>query len=317
MHRLSFCVSSKLYTSLKKGGADRMETRETERIRFDARRRRRKAARCRRAAALLLVALIIAVTAFTIRVLTPPKRESGKERGQEKPQAAGGESVAGTKGDGDAGETGGAGTAPEGDEYAEMLALVAEKNPEAMEFVENYEGSKEPDTELELTVTGGGEIPCLTQWDSRWGYMVYGAGLMGWTGCGPTALSMVAIGLTGDGTLTPAYVADFAVREGYCEEGNGTAWTLFSDGAEELGLTARELPLWEPTVDAELDAGRPIICIMGPGHFTDEGHYIVLTGHTDDDYSVLDPFRPSNCHEWAWEDFAGEIRNLWSYKANR
>ena len=204
----------------------------------------------------------------------------------------------------------------ENDDYAiqETLKEVSEKNPEAAEYVANFNGIKDYDLDLDLSseVTVG-TIPYYTQWDSRWGYCQYGEGLIGYTGCGPTALSMVAMGLTGDGTLTPAYIADFATREGYCVPGNGTAWLLFSEGAEKLGLTARELPLSETTMRDELEDGHPIICVMGPGHFTETGHYIVIVSCDDEGFQVYDPNRPSNCKTWSYDEIYGEIRNLWSY----
>lgn len=203
-----------------------------------------------------------------------------------------------------------------GDEdIREAFIEISEKNPEAKEYLDGYKGITDYDLTLDLTgELTQGQIPYFTQWDARWGYCRYGSGLIGWTGCGPTALSMVAMGLTGDGTLTPAYLADFAVNEGYCVAGNGTAWLLFSEGAEKLGLKAKELILWEATMRAELEAGRPIICIMGPGHFTETGHYIVLTGAVREGFTVLDPYRPSNCKVWAYDDIKDEIRNLWSYE---
>lgn len=196
----------------------------------------------------------------------------------------------------------------------EAFAQMSEKNPEAEAFLEGYDGIEEFDLTLDLTdLLEPGVVPYLLQWDDRWGYCQYGAGLMGWTGCGPTALSMVAMALTGDGTLTPARIASFAIDEGYCVPGHGTAWALFSEGAEKLGLQARELPLWEASIRSELQAGRPVICVMGPGHFTDSGHYIVLTGCDEQGFSVLDPFRPSNCKVWRYEDIQDQINNLWSY----
>lgn len=200
------------------------------------------------------------------------------------------------------------------DDLREAFRVMGEKNPEAQEYLDGFSGITPYDLTLDLTgELTAGQIPYLTQWDSRWGYCRYGDGLLGWTGCGPTALSMVAMGLTGDGTLTPAYIASFAIDEGYCVPGNGTAWALFSKGAEKLGLRPKELPLWEATMRAELQAGRPIICIMGPGRFTDTGHYIVLTACTDAGFTVLDPYRPSNCKTWTYEEIEGEIKNLWSY----
>ncbi len=197
----------------------------------------------------------------------------------------------------------------------EAFIEMSEKNPEARDYIDGFEEVTDYDLTLDLSgEIEAGEIPYFTQWDPRWGYCRYGSGLVGWTGCGPTALSMVAMGLTGDGTLTPAYIADFAIDEGYCVAGSGTAWLLFSEGAEKLGLQARELILWEATMRKELEAGNPIICIMGPGHFTETGHYIVLTGCTDEGFTVLDPYRPSNCKVWGYAELEGEIRNLWAYE---
>lgn len=204
------------------------------------------------------------------------------------------------------------------DKYTPALLELAEKNPEAAGYVAAYAGATPANLKMDLSEElSPGQFPYFTQWDSRWGYNIYGSGLIGWTGCGPTVLSMVAVGLTGDGTMTPAFVADMAVRDGYCVEGNGTAWTLFSQGSKKLGLTPKELPLWEPTVRAELEAGRPVVCIMGPGHFTENGHYILLTKADAEGYHVLDPFRPSNCHAWSWDDFSGEIKNLWSFTVSK
>ncbi len=191
---------------------------------------------------------------------------------------------------------------------------ILEKNPEATDYVENYSGVTDYDLTIDLTgELTPGEIPYLTQWDSRWGYCRYSGGLVGYTGCGPTCLSMVLMGLTGDGTKTPAYVADFATRYGYSVEGNGTSWTLFSDGAKQLGLTVKEIPLWEDDMRYELNSGRPIICIMGKGHFTETGHFIVLYGCDDQGFEVYDPYRPSNCKVWSYDEIEGEIRNIWSY----
>lgn len=195
------------------------------------------------------------------------------------------------------------------------LAELAEKNKEAADFVSGFRGVTSPPESVDLTNDPRKDgFPILMQWDGRWGYCRYGTGLIGYTGCGPTCLSIVLIGLTGDESFDPASVAGFATDNGHCVPGNGTAWSLFSEGAEDLGLTAKELPLHEGTMKEELDAGRPIIMIMGPGHFTETGHFIVVTGYTEDGFTVIDPNRRSNCEKfWEYEDIKDEVRNLWSY----
>ena len=88
----------------------------------------------------------------------------------------------------------------------QLLELVA-RNPETAQFVLDYpEVKDDPPGETVGQVTKG-TFPLLMQWDSRWGYQTYGDGLMALNGCGPTALSMVICGLTGDDTVTPWTVA--------------------------------------------------------------------------------------------------------------
>ncbi|MFR0735127.1 MAG: hypothetical protein ACLSHU_14020 [Oscillospiraceae bacterium] len=63
--------------------------------------------------------------------------------------------------------------------------------------------------------------------------------LLGLSGCGPTALSMVVIGMTGDISWNPAAVAQYAAEAGYVTENDGTAWALMSEGCSHFGLLAQ------------------------------------------------------------------------------
>ena len=81
-----------------------------------------------------------------------------------------------------------------------------------------------------------GVIPHLLQWDERWGYQIYGDNLIAVNGCGPTVISMVAAGLTGDNTVTPYKVAKFAEQNGYYEGDAGTSWALMTEGAAQFGI---------------------------------------------------------------------------------
>ena len=83
--------------------------------------------------------------------------------------------------------------------------------------------------------------------------------------------------LTGDAKFAPDKMVSFAQENGYYSPGNGSKWTLISEGAEQLGLSARELPLVKKKMVDALKAGNPIILALGPGDFTASGHYIVLT----------------------------------------
>lgn len=201
-------------------------------------------------------------------------------------------------------------------EYPEGLKRLLESNPEARSFVMDYPSKKDSHPVIDLSgeVTKG-TIPLFLQWDERWGYETYGDGLLALTGCGPTCLSMVRCGLSGDTDWNPYQVAQLAQRQGYYEPGAGSSWTLMSEGAESLGLMASEVVFDEEHIRAALTEGCPIICSMGPGDFTTAGHFIVLTG-TDDDgkIKVCDPnSRKRSEKTWDLSDLMAQMKNLWAY----
>lgn len=200
-------------------------------------------------------------------------------------------------------------------DYPKELLDLWKANPETEEFVLNYPLLKNKDTVVDLAeCRDSRHVPLLMQWDTRWGYRKYGDTVMGISGCGPTCLSMVAIYLLNDTAKDPAWMANFSVKNGYCVPGNGTAWTLMSEGAGKLGLTATELPLDKNRMVRELDAGNPIICIMGPGDFTTTGHFIVLTGTKDGKFTVNDPNSAQRSKKlWSYEQISGQIRNIWAF----
>ena len=194
------------------------------------------------------------------------------------------------------------------------LIDLLEKNPDTKDFVLNYPLKKDLSPEINLRECINTEaVPLLLQWDERWGYTKYGNDMMGLTGCGPTCLSMVCLYLLDDPRYTPRYVADFAVENGYCVPGNGTAWTLISKGGITLGLDVTELPLDKNRIIRNLQVGNPIICIMGPGDFTTTGHFIVMTDYIDGKIKINDPNSPTRSEMlWDYEAIKGQIRNLWA-----
>ena len=179
----------------------------------------------------------------------------------------------------------------------------------------SYPLLRNTETEYDLSeYTALSSVPHLLQWDKRWGYEDYAGSLMALSGCGPVCLSMVAVYLTGDTALTPSYIAQFAEKEGYAARGNGTKWTLMSEGAGELGLISEELPLHKETMINALNDGKPLILIMGAGDFTTSGHFIVLTEYTEEGFSVLDPNSKERSEKkWSYERIEGQIRNIWAY----
>lgn len=207
-----------------------------------------------------------------------------------------------------------------GDSYLEdcpqELLDIAKKNPETEEFVRDY--AKEKDKEHVIDLSGEvkkGEIPLFMQWDKRWGYEYYGDEMIAINGCGPTCLSMVACGLSGNTKWSPLEVAHMAEKGGYCVSGSGSSWSLMSEGAEMLGLNVHKIRFQEDVIIETLREGMPIICIMGPGDFTTTGHFIVLCGvDKNGKIEVRDPFRRVNSEKkWDIETIMSQTRDLWAY----
>ena len=176
----------------------------------------------------------------------------------------------------------------------------------------DYEGPVDIDISGEVKQ---GEIPHFLQWDKRWGYETYGSDFLALTGCGPTCLSMVLCGLSGDTQWNPLEVARWAEEQGYYVDGSGSSWELMTTGAESLGLTASEVIFDEDHILSTLEAGTPIICVVGPGDFTTSGHFLVLRG-VDGDGNILlnDPNSVVRTEKsWDLQDLIAQIRNLWSY----
>ena len=205
-----------------------------------------------------------------------------------------------------------------GDRYGEKLAELLELNEEAADYVESYpqrEAYKSQPIDLAQEIQGG-SVPLLMQWDKRWGYNAYGGNMIGLAGCGPVCMTMAYLHFTGDTAMTPREMAAFADDNGYYEEDAGTKWSFWTEGAGKLGLVGEELPLDENRMKQMLDDGKVIICSMGPGDFTTEGHFILIRGYDGNGFYVNDPNRRSNSEkQWEFDALRSQIRNLWALSA--
>lgn len=195
--------------------------------------------------------------------------------------------------------------------YPQSLIDLLERNPETEDFVLNYPFRDEAALEVFSYDLSEG-VPLMMQWDKRWGYEKYGSDVVGITGCGPVCLAMAGYYVTGDESFNPADMVEFAKQNGYYSSGNGSSWTLISEGGVKLGLKVTEIPLVKKKIMNHLEAGNPIICAMGKGDFTTSGHYIVLVGTEDGLIRVNDPNSYANSEKlWSYEQMESQFRNLW------
>ena len=199
------------------------------------------------------------------------------------------------------------------DKYPTVLLRSLCNNAEMLEFVKGYL-SADGFAHGHLTKKECKEkIPLLLQWDQRWGYVSYGSSDIALSGCAPTCLSMVIVGLTGNHNATPNKIAKYAQDNGYYLKGTGTSWSLLTEGASHFGVVGREISLSKGTVCDVLKQGQPVICSVGRGDFTTEGHFIVLTGMKDGRIKVNDPNCIHRSCLWEYETLEPQIKNLWAY----
>lgn len=193
------------------------------------------------------------------------------------------------------------------------LIRLAVMHPESIPYVAGYPTRKlNQPINVDAYYTPG-KIPLFEQWDKQWGYDFYGEGPLATDGCGPTALAMVAVGLTGNTSINPKVVADYSAAHGGYVAGEGTSWSLMSDLAPHFGVKGTRIQ--ESQVIAALKEGHPVIATMGPGTFTLTGHFMVLTGVTPDGkVTINDPDSIKFSQEsWNFNEIATSTRAYWSF----
>lgn len=156
------------------------------------------------------------------------------------------------------------------------------------------------------------EVVYYNQLDSRWANELYGkSGTIGEAGCGPTALAM-AVSTLKNVSVTPPEVCEWSVDNGHRCEGSGSYHSLIPKGAEHYGLKVEKLGSSSKRELIEhLSDGKLIIVIMSKGHFTSNGHFILLRGITEDGkVLVADPasYRRSET-EWDISIILNEARS--------
>lgn len=130
-------------------------------------------------------------------------------------------------------------------------------------------------------LTGNGlHTVYFNQGEEPWADQLYGSDRIAGYGCGPTAMAMVVATMT-DYPADPAQMSQWAYEQGYWARRSGSSHAIVADTAEAYGLCAD--PISDYTPEAIRDAilsGKLLVALMGPGHFTRNGHFIVLRGIT-------------------------------------
>ena len=200
---------------------------------------------------------------------------------------------------------------------AKLLKLAAVE-PEARAFVRGFPDAYPADVPSGASdQAAAGEVPRLYQWDPRWGYTVYSSTTFALTGCCPTSFSMVYQALTGKGDLSPYEMGRRAKEGGYETAFDGTDSAFLVNDAANLGLSCETLGVDAASLRSALEGGAVVICNVGPGDFTEGGHFFVITGLSDDGtLKVNDPYSAERSNRtWDVDQVIGQTKALWAYRA--
>lgn len=189
--------------------------------------------------------------------------------------------------------------------FAALCFCLAMK-PEALQQIRIYANSS---TKQRKTNTAVSEVcfpvqlPSLqtfhyySQIDPLWkNYLYGGRDPMSKYGCGPTVLAMLVSSLTPE-CVTPVEMAQWSAENGCYSPGGGSRHNLIPDGCAAFGLKVESLNIrTAEALKMPLYYHKLIVLLMGPGHFTQKGHFIILTGVDKNGMiTVADPFNADNC----------------------
>lgn len=162
------------------------------------------------------------------------------------------------------------------------------------------------------------------QTDKRWSaqpYRVTGEqSTIRSAGCGPTSAAMVISTLTGK-TVTPKDTCLWSTKHGYKALNQGTYYSYFKPQLAEYGIDCQQLlsarilnkpqhPIHDK-VKQYLADGYYVIALMGPGTWTNGGHF-VLVWNWDDKVRICDPASTSEKRlNGDPATFKNEVRLYW------
>lgn len=166
---------------------------------------------------------------------------------------------------------------------------------------------------------GRGNVPYFSQEDPTWGSMAYGndGATMADTGCGPTAMSMIATHFGGMGT-SPVDMANLAQATGD-RDATGTNFNFIDKASAIYGIdsTKQYMPS-SNYIASNLAAGNPMILSGASGKgsvpYTPAGHYVVATGiDSNGNISVNDPRGRQYSGKYNLNDVTNSTSAAWAF----
>lgn len=128
-----------------------------------------------------------------------------------------------------------------------------------------------------------GPLTYYNQGDSRWGnYLWGGKDSLSIYGCGPTIMAMLITSLTGNQIL-PADAANWAATNKCWAPGDGSYHCLIRDASSAFGIEATPIRDYSVNgIQQAIDSGHLVVALVGRGHFTQRGHFLIITRMTEE-----------------------------------
>ncbi len=170
-----------------------------------------------------------------------------------------------------------------------------------------------PQSGEKLTAEGAVDTVYYLQTDSRWGNKFYGGeDTIAKYGCGPTSMAIVVSSLTEIG-IDPEQMCGWANANGYWYPKSGSLHSVVNGTAKAFGLKSEGVgndSSTEKKVKDALKNGDMAVVLMGKGHFTKSGHFIVLRGITAEGKILVADCnsRDNTLTEWDFETIQSEAK---------
>lgn len=163
------------------------------------------------------------------------------------------------------------------------------------------------------------------QYDSKLAEKSYCGSTMAKAGCGPTACADIMANFM---DVTPWEVAGWMEEYGYTTNESGTVWSGIAAYFNKNGVTAKQVngsslygkkdsaseKEWKEAMKSGDYYG---ILLMGPGMWTNSGHYIAIDSFDGTYYKVLDPASATRTGKHKWSDFDGKVKVFYLIKKKK
>lgn len=184
--------------------------------------------------------------------------------------------------------------------------------PEGMDkdFIQSL---KEPQPGEILEAAGAVSTTYYMQTDPRWGSLIYGGeDTIAKYACGPTSMAIVVSSLTNIG-IDPVQMSEWACGQGYWYPESGSLHSIINGTAKAFGLISEGVGNDSETAQKVIDnlkEGGMAVALMGKGHFTKSGHFIVLRGIAEDGKILVADCnsRDNTMQEWDMETLMAEAK---------